>query len=240
MRLAATLIGSVTAHVVAGALIFVRFSHPAAPDPMRVVEIDPAPAMAGDTFELPREDQNEIPVQANGTDDQPSDLGTEIQKPRGSKSSQSQTSSAGASSVLPSQYGAVGERGSFELVPTFARAFAQTASSDPEWATAPLGDAGAVDMTFNIDASGALTGTVIGGTGSAPLRRGIERTMALISGRTFYANGAETRIRVKASIAPDQVHDGLHGEVFAIGVSGSSSFFALAIGRRIDIDVTPR
>jgi hypothetical protein len=63
--------------------------------------------------------------------------------------------------------------------------------------------------------------------------------MALIGGRTFYANGAETKIRVSAKIVPDEVHDGLHGEVFAIGASGSSAFFALAIGRRIDVEITP-
>jgi hypothetical protein len=239
MRLAATLFGSVSAHVLVAAIVLHRWSSHPAPDPMRVVEIDPAPAIAGDTFDLPQDDPSGAPTTANGTDDQPSEDGTHVRRPRGAQSS-SQSSSSSASSVLPSRYGAVGQRGSFELVPTFSRAFAQAASSDPAWATAPLGDAGSVDLTFTIDESGALVGTVVGGSGSQPLRHGIERTIALIAGRTFFANGAETRIRVSATIVPDAVHDGLHGEVFAIGASGSSAFFALAIGRRIDIDIAPR
>jgi hypothetical protein len=50
-----------------------------------------------------------------------------------------------------------------------------------------------------------------------------------------------TRLRIIAKVAPDEVHDGLHGEVFAIGGSfgtaQGSAFFALAIGRRIDVQV---
>jgi hypothetical protein len=42
-------------------------------------------------------------------------------------------------------------------------------------------------------------------------------------------------------VSPDEMHDGLHGEVFAIGGSfdatQGSAFFALAIGRRIDLQV---
>jgi hypothetical protein len=46
---------------------------------------------------------------------------------------------------------------------------------------------------------------------------------------------------VVATVTPDSVHDGLHGDVFAIGGSFAggegSAFFALAIGRRIDVRV---
>src|SRR5205807_9589307 len=102
---------------------------------------------------------------------------------------------------------------------TFARAYVQAASTDPLWASAPLGNAGSVEMTFEIDEHGVLVRTITSGTGSEPLRHGVERTMALIGGRTFFANGVETRIRVSAKIVPDEVHDGLHGDVFAIGAS---------------------
>ena len=46
---------------------------------------------------------------------------------------------------------------------------------------------------------------------------------------------------MSGAISTDAVHDGLHGDVFAIGGSFAgaegSAFFALAIGRRIDVRV---
>ena len=62
--------------------------------------------------------------------------------------------------------------------------------------------------------------------------------------RSFTATRATTRLHVVATVSQDQVHDGLHGDVFAIGGSFAgtegSGFFALAIGRRIDVRVTER
>jgi hypothetical protein len=225
------LIGSAAAHVTAGWLVLHTWH---ATPAERIVEIDPQPTLQGETFDLPSDPNagaanGPLPVDREPADDRGA---ATLPKPRGPATS-------GASADVPSHYGAVGERGSSELLPTFARAFAQAASGDPLWASAPLGDAGAVDMTFDIDEHGALVRTITGGTGTPPLRRGIERTMALIGGRTFVAGGAETRVRVAARIVSDEVHDGLHGDVFAIGASGTTAFFALAIGRRIDIDIVP-
>ena len=71
---------------------------------------------------------------------------------------------------------------------------------------------------------------------------GIQRTLALIRGRAFTARGATTRLRVTGRVSPDEVHDGFHGDVFAIGRSFTaregSAFFALAIGRRVDIRIS--
>ena len=50
-----------------------------------------------------------------------------------------------------------------------------------------------------------------------------------------------TKLRIVATIGADSVHDGLHGDVFAIGGSFAegegSAFFALNVGRRIDLRV---
>lgn len=221
---------SIAVHLAAGWLVVHRVHRdPPKEEPQRTVEI------SGDTFDLPAEEQ-----QTAGSDRAPVDTSEEgigeAPKPKPAARTNGTTAE---SAPEPAKYGAVGERGSFELVPTFARAFVQAASTDPLWASAPLGSAGSVEMTFTIDENGSLVATSKSGGGTEPLRRGIERTMALIGGRTFYANGAETRVRVTAKIVPDEVHDGLHGDVFAIGASGSSAFFALAIGRRIDVEITP-
>jgi hypothetical protein len=48
-------------------------------------------------------------------------------------------------------------------------------------------------------------------------------------------------LRVSATVSNDSVHDGLHGDVFALGGSFSETegdaFFALAVGRRIDVRI---
>ncbi|MEO6419365.1 MAG: hypothetical protein ABIP39_08175, partial [Polyangiaceae bacterium] len=57
----------------------------------------------------------------------------------------------------------------------------------------------------------------------------------------FTARAAVTVLHVGATVSPDVVHDGLHGDVFAIGGSfegrQGNAFFALAAGRRIDLVV---
>jgi hypothetical protein len=82
----------------------------------------------------------------------------------------------------------------------------------------------------------------VNGAAGAALARGIQRTMALIGGRTFTARGPRTRLHVAATISANVVHDGLHGDVFAVsGATGDgAAFFALPVGRRIDLRVTAR
>ena len=139
-------------------------------------------------------------------------------------------------------FGAVGDRAATALAAAFTRAFPQAASADSQWVTAPFGSAGTVDVDLTIDEQGALVSARReGGSAGAALSEGLRRTLALIRARTFVADGRVTRLRVTATVTPDQVHDGLHGEVFAIGGSfeagEGSAFFALAVGRRIDIHV---
>ena len=108
-------------------------------------------------------------------------------------------------------------------------------------ALAPFGPAGDATVVLEIDESGVLLSTRIEGAPSDALRAGITRTIALIRARAFTASRPVTRLHVTGRVSADEVHDGLHGEVFAVGGSfdGSegSAFFALAIGRRVDLSV---
>lgn len=138
-------------------------------------------------------------------------------------------------------FGADGDRSAADLATSFTRMFPQTASADPIWSGAPMGSTGTVDVVLTIDDAGNLIGSEIQGAGSAALRRGIERTLVLLKHRVFTAHAYVTTLRVSAVVSPDSVHDGLHGDVFALGGSFSETegdaFFALAIGRRIDVRI---
>jgi hypothetical protein len=135
----------------------------------------------------------------------------------------------------------VGERSATDLATAFTRGFPQAASADPQWRTASLGSAGEADVVLTIDAEGHLESSRVEGSPKPALASGIRRTLALIQARPFVSRGRVTRLHVTGQVTTDAVHDGLHGEVFAIGGSFTggegSAFFALAIGRRIDLRV---
>lgn len=141
-------------------------------------------------------------------------------------------------------FGAEGDRSATDLSTTFTRAFPQTASADASWASAPMGATGAVDVILTIDDEGNLVGSDIRGGTSPALHRGIERTLVLMKHRVFTARARTTTLRVSAVVSVDAVHDGLHGDVFALGGSFTATegnaFFALAIGRRIDVKIVTR
>ncbi len=147
----------------------------------------------------------------------------------------------------PALFGAVGVRFATDLATTFTRAFPQAASADGVWASVPFGSAGTADVTLVLDDAGRLTGHTIAGAPSPALRRGVERTLALLGPRTFTARGAMTRLRVTARVGRDDVHDGLHGDVFALSGGSFSgdvgtAFFALppsssGPGRRVDVEL---
>lgn len=139
------------------------------------------------------------------------------------------------------RFGAVGDRSAVEVATAFTRGFPQAASADPLWIAAPFGPAGTVDVYLTLGEDGALERARTGGSPSHALAEGVRRTLALVRARSFVAEGRETHLRVTATVTRDAVHDGLHGEVFAIGGSFDtgerSGFFALAVGRRIDVRV---
>jgi hypothetical protein len=156
--------------------------------------------------------------------------------------------SSGTPGAAPTQalFGAVGVRYATDLATTFTRAFPQAASADAVWSGAAFGSAGTADVVLVLDEGGHLVSSEIRGSPSEPLRRGIERTLVLMRPRTFTARGATTKLRVTARVTRDEVHDGLHGDVFAL--SGGSfagqvgtAFFALpaagGAGRRVDVEL---
>ncbi len=149
-----------------------------------------------------------------------------------------------APASAPAVFGAVGVRYATDLATTFTRGFPQAASADAIWAGAPFGAAGTATVSLGIDESGRLTSSSVTGSPSPALRRGIDRTLVLLAGRTFTARGAITKLRITARVSPNDVHDGLHGDVFAL--SGGSfagdtgmAFFALpgANARRVDVEL---
>ncbi len=143
-------------------------------------------------------------------------------------------------------FGAVGARFATDLSSTFTRAIPQAFSADPSWTEAPLGTAGAADVTLVLDEAGHLETSSLAGHPSSALRGSVERTVALLAERSFTARQATTRLRVSAHVALDDLHDGLHGDVFALSGgsfvgSVGSAFFALpartGAGRRVDVQI---
>jgi hypothetical protein len=151
-----------------------------------------------------------------------------------------------AGGARPGLFGAVGVRYASDLATTFTRGFPQAASADPVWATVAFGSAGTADVFLTLDDAGHLQSSSISGAPSPALRRGVERTLALLGARAFTARGATTRLRLVARVGRDDVHDGLHGDVFALSGGSFSgdvgtAFFALPAsggpGRRIDVEL---
>ena len=220
--------------------------------------LDPPAALAGETFDVDEEGNpalNDIelpdtpvpvavePPASTGGDEAPAPPRKHSRSapPRKSRPAASEPPGGGGSGGL---YGAAGERTAADLATAFTRGFSQAASSDPVWVTAPLGSAGTADLVIHLDETGHVTAYSLSPGAASPLARGVSRTMALLGARPFTARGAVTRLHLVAQVAADAVHDGLHGDVFAIGGSFNSgegsAFFALAIGRRIDLRVTLR
>ena len=213
-----------------------------------------SPPIVGETLEVEPAEQPgaEATAVPEPPREPPSPLtpGATASPPRTAAFSAGRTHPASASDAPPSGtgrpalFGAVGVRYATDLATTFTRGFPQAASADPVWGSVPIGSAGTADVTLTLDESGHLVGSTVAGAPSSALRRGIERTLALLGPRAFTARGAATRLRVTAHVGRDDVHDGLHGDVFAL--SGGSftgdvgtAFFALpgAPGRRIDVEL---
>ena len=143
-------------------------------------------------------------------------------------------------------FGAVGARFATDLFSTFTRAIPQAFSANPAWTEAPFGTAGAADVTLVLDETGHLETFSLAGHPLSALRSSIDRTVALLAERSFTARQATTRLRVSAHVTLDDLHDGLHGDVFALSGgsftgSAGNAFFALPArtgpGRRVDVEV---
>jgi hypothetical protein len=252
---------SLVAHGAVAAYLFVPRGTPVSP----TADLDPPPQNAGETFELPAPetaaallanaspspDTNAEPAPVEFPDAparptppakaraaaRPSHEG----RPSAGHAPPGQAESTPGSTGSQALFGAVGDRSAADLAKAFTRDFPQAASGDPVWRSAPLGAAGEATIIMTLDDSGHIADVQIVGNPSGALAQGLRRTMTLIKGRPFVARSKVTKLRVSASVSSDTVHDGLHGDVFAIGGSFAeregSAFFALNIGRRVDLRV---
>jgi hypothetical protein len=154
-------------------------------------------------------------------------------------------SAAPASAPAP-LFGAVGVPFATDLATGFTRAFPQAASADPNWFSLPFGSAGRAEVALVLDDDGRLASSEIEGSPSVALRTGIERTLVLLARRQFTARAPLTRLRIVARLSRDDVHDGLHGDFFALSAGSfagdvGAAFFALPAaagpGRRVDLEM---
>lgn len=211
-------------------------------------ESGPAP-LVGETLDVDEAAQADDEPQSAGEDsaaDENSHPGESAAPARRPTHVGSRGQTTGEAHPPPALFGAVGVRYATDLATTFTRAFPQAASADGIWNRASLGSAGTADVTLVLDEGGHLASHTISGAPSPALRRGIERTLLLMGPRSFTARGATTRLRVTARVTSDVVHDGLHGDVFALSGGSFSgdlgtAFFALpgagGPGRRIDVEL---
>ena len=145
----------------------------------------------------------------------------------------SHAASAAPAPPPPALYGAVGERGSIDLVTAFKRSIGMNGLSDPVWNSVPVGFYANADVTLTIDEAGNITHVTVSANAAPALKSAIARTMATIKGRTFTARGAQTRLRIVARVS-DQITN--QGRVL-IDAKGA---FETANGHRIAVDVTER
>jgi hypothetical protein len=229
--------------------VFAGLSHrgrTATPSPS--FESGPAP-LVGETLDVDEAAQADEEAQGAGeesTTDESSRPGKSAVPARRPTRVGSRGPATGEAHPPPALFGAVGVRYATDLATTFTRAFPQAASADAIWNSASFGSAGTADVTLVLDDGGHLASHTIAGSPSPALRRGIDRTLLLMGPRAFTAHGATTRLRVTARVTSDVVHDGLHGDVFALSGGSFSgdlgtAFFTLpgagGPGRRIDVEL---
>jgi hypothetical protein len=227
------------------------------------VPVDPAPALAGETFELPAPPTTDDAPLANASPSPdtnaapaPIDVGDAPARPKPppqakpstrpshqgrpsgghtASTDDGQTGGTGGSAL----YGAVGDRSAVGLGMAFTRAFSQVASADPTWVNAPFGGAGEATVTITLDDSGHIESHSVTGTPSAALASSVRRIIALIKGRPFVAKGKVTRLVVGAKVSAG-TPGGDPTSILEIGVTPiegntGGAWFVLGIGRRVDM-----
>ena len=76
--------------------------------------------------------------------------------------------------------------------------------------------------------------------GTPALRQGLTRSIALIRGRSFTARRQITRLRVSGVVSADAIRYG-GAAVYGLDMSRTGKpAFSLAVGRRIELNVTER
>jgi hypothetical protein len=236
-RLAGFALLSLGLHAGAGAWIL----HARAPAAdVRETVVESQPVLSGETFDLPTAlSPDPVPVPNPVPDLEGIPTDTTRQSHGAVTSASTPTSGLGSSTTEtePKLFGAVGERGSIDLATAFGRGFSQAASADPAWLGAPLGDAGRVEVTLEIDDTGTLVRAELGVGASPPLEQGLRRAIALVKGRTFTSPQSIVVLRIAARVSPDTVHD--HFEIGVADDGRGAHFVRPETHRRIDLDIGP-
>ncbi len=227
---------------------------------------DPAPQLAGATFELPAPEAEPVPLQnaspapdleaaGAAAESDPEGEPAEVKpKPptrhtrKSERASHAGRPSAGratessqeASSAGGSEklYGAVGDRAAVDLATAFRRSFVLSASANPVWGNVPLGSAGKAVVTLEIDDSGKLVGQHVDGSPSAALASGIRSTLSVLGGRSFTSRAKVVRLEVSVVVRTTTSGDAI-GDVFGLDVGSDQkpATFSLRVGRKIDLQI---
>lgn len=167
-----------------------------------------------------------------------------------------ETSTAGSQgSASSGTFGAEGAAaGVRDLVRSFVRAIPIVASTDPVWATLPLGAAGSADVTLALDGQGKpFTPHPLESATPAHLRRLVLKTLAVMSGGRFGVDpndvpAAEQKLRIAIILTqqdPPPASEAAAGGAFGLRFESadahrvSRGFFTLASGRRVEVSVRP-
>jgi hypothetical protein len=139
-----------------------------------------------------------------------------------------------------------------DLVRSFVRAIPIVASSDPIWATLPLGAAGTAEVTLGLDGEGKpFAAQPLESAAPAHLRRLVQKTLSVMSGGRFAVPPSETpaaeqKLRIAIAVTqqdPPADRDVASGGAFGLRFEPadaqrvSRAFFTLASGRRVEVSV---
>jgi hypothetical protein len=159
------------------------------------------------------------------------------------------SSGSASSGTFGAEGAAAGVR---DLVRSFVRAIPIVASSDPVWATLPLGAAGAAEVTLGLDGEGKpFAAQPLESAAPAHLRRLVHKTLTVMSGGRFGvppsdAPAAEQKLRIAIALTqqdPPADRDVATGGAFSLRFEPadahhvSRAFFTLASGRRVEVSV---
>jgi hypothetical protein len=138
-----------------------------------------------------------------------------------------------------------------DLVRSFVRAIPLVASSDPVWATLPLGAAGSADLTLGMNGEGKPFAAQPLDAAPAHLRRLVHKTLSVMAGGRFApppsdSPAAEQKLRIAVALtqqAPPAEREASSGGAFALRFEPadahhvSRAFFTLASGRQVEVSV---
>jgi len=273
------LLASIALHGAVVALAFARPPSAVAAGPVRAdfwggstFEVPVADTGQGSAAEPPSETKSEISTEgldpSSGaqapTPPAPAPATSTAPPPSTSIRHAPHTGGSTAAGAASSEGGSTGGTGTFgaegsapgvrDLVRSFVRAIPIVASSDPIWATLPLGAAGAVDVTLVLDEE-LRPHTKAPFESAIPqhLARLVNKTLLVMASGRFAvgaggAAGAEQRLHIALAVtqeSPPTQDLSAAGGAFGLRFEPpddhqvSRAFFTLASGRRVEVSVRP-